>query len=260
MTLDEIAKRYGLTGSSSVSRIIGLLDQPQPIQDLLSRDKIGEGHVRYLSKIKDLSARSKWAKRAAEGGWTVKETEKRVSQILAKAHKVPAKSRTEPAPTQEYDYNGFHCALVGDQVIISGRNFNTTKDVPAQFIADYGSALECFLRDISAANPIDAASDSSEPELPPPASRAPSDLKESTDQPVPISDAGAAPVRAASDTNAAVDVAREAAPGIEPEGQDLKNAFAELANVLGLTEGPKKEGEGLGLNQLIDLLKSPKAR
>ena len=75
LTLEEIARRYGWSAASSVKRLIDLLDQPKAIQDFLSHDKIGEGHVRYLSRIKDLNARSKMAKRAAEEGWTVKMTE-----------------------------------------------------------------------------------------------------------------------------------------------------------------------------------------
>jgi ParB-like chromosome segregation protein Spo0J len=62
------------------------LEQPEAIQEILSRDKIGEGHVRYLSRIKDPEARVELAKRAAEEGWSVKMTEERVAKVLAKAH------------------------------------------------------------------------------------------------------------------------------------------------------------------------------
>jgi ParB-like chromosome segregation protein Spo0J len=68
-----------------VRRIIDLLDQPEAIRDDLSRDRIGERHVRSLSRIKDLNARVKLAKRVAEEGWTVKMTEDRVAKVLAKA-------------------------------------------------------------------------------------------------------------------------------------------------------------------------------
>jgi ParB-like chromosome segregation protein Spo0J len=66
-----------LISGTSVRRIIDLLDQPEAIRDDLSRDRIGERHVRSLSRIKDLNARVKLAKRAAEEGWTVKMTEDR---------------------------------------------------------------------------------------------------------------------------------------------------------------------------------------
>src|SRR5262249_32589594 len=46
-SLEEIAHRCGLSSPVSVRRIVDLLDEPVTIRDLLSRDRIGEGHVRY---------------------------------------------------------------------------------------------------------------------------------------------------------------------------------------------------------------------
>ncbi len=83
-TLEEIATRYGYRSHTSVVAIIALLDQPAAIQELVARATIGERHVRFLSRIKDLNARVKLAKRAAEEDWSVKETEKRVAKTLAK--------------------------------------------------------------------------------------------------------------------------------------------------------------------------------
>jgi ParB-like chromosome segregation protein Spo0J len=114
LNYEEIA--YGWSSGSSVKRIVDLLDQPEAIQEILSRDRIGEKHVRYLSRIKDLNARVKWAKRAAEEEWSAKETEARVARVLAKAGRGPGKSRAKDAPAHEYEYNGFHCKLVGDEV------------------------------------------------------------------------------------------------------------------------------------------------
>ena len=63
-----IAKCYGFSARSSVHKIIDLLDQPDPIQDLLSRDIIGEEQLHFLSRIKDLDAKVKVAKPAADEG------------------------------------------------------------------------------------------------------------------------------------------------------------------------------------------------
>jgi ParB-like chromosome segregation protein Spo0J len=103
---------------TSVIAIIALLDQPAAIQELVARATIGERHVRFLGRIKDLNARVKLAKRAAED-WSVKETEKRVAKTLAKAGKGAGKSRAKDTPAHEYDYNGFHCKPVGDEVALS---------------------------------------------------------------------------------------------------------------------------------------------
>ncbi len=71
-------------------------------------------------------------------------TEERVAKVLAKAGKGPGKSRAKDGPTHEYDYNGFHCKLVGNEVILGGRNYSRTKQSVKQFVADYQQALESF--------------------------------------------------------------------------------------------------------------------
>ena len=38
LNLEEIARRYGWRSSASVKRLVDLLDQPEPIQEILSRD------------------------------------------------------------------------------------------------------------------------------------------------------------------------------------------------------------------------------
>jgi HTH domain found in ParB protein len=128
--------------------MIALLDQPAAIQALVARATIGERHVRFLSRIKDLNARIKLAKRAAEESWSVKMTEERVAKLLPKAGKGPGKSRAKEAATYEYDYNGWHCKMVGDEVILSGRNYNRTKQSLKQYLADQEMAIVSFLRDV----------------------------------------------------------------------------------------------------------------
>jgi ParB/RepB/Spo0J family partition protein len=48
-TFEEIAHRYGLTSAGSVRRIVDLLDEPETIRGLLSRDRLGERHIRGLA-------------------------------------------------------------------------------------------------------------------------------------------------------------------------------------------------------------------
>src|SRR5258707_11457691 len=136
-TLEEIAKRYGYRSHTSVIAIIARLDQPAAIQELVARATIGERHVRFMSRIKDLNARVKLAKRAAEEDWSLKETEKRVAKTLAKAGKGPGKSRAKDTPAHEYDYNGFHCKLVGDEVVLGDRNFKRTRETLRGFLAEF---------------------------------------------------------------------------------------------------------------------------
>ncbi len=57
------------------------------------------------------------AKRAVEGGWSTRETERRVDAVLAKAHKAPRKA-SKLAAKEQYEYNGFNCVLDGDKVAV----------------------------------------------------------------------------------------------------------------------------------------------
>jgi ParB family chromosome partitioning protein len=208
-TLEEIAKRYGYRSHASVSLIIGLLDQPAEIQELVARATIGERHVRFLSRIKDLDARLKLAKRAAEEQWSVKMTEEGVAKVLAKAGKAPGKSGAKDGPTHEYDYNGWHCKMVGDEVILSGRNYNRTKQSLKQYLADQEMAIISFLRDVdaeSAAQPAAAANDDV-------ATVAPAEAAPST----PVATADVA------------DLIKQAAEAAKP----LKEVFSEVAKKAG---------------------------
>ncbi len=233
LTLDEIATRFGLSARSSVKRIIDLLEQPEPIRDLLSQDNIGEGQVRYLSRIKDLDARTKLAKRAAEEGWTVKATEEWVAKVLAKegkgSHKLPAKA----SPSQQYEYNGFRCALVGDEVVISGRNFKRTRDSVRQFVAEYQSALECFLRDIDAGSAEQPAADTTHPsaEVAPP-------------HDMPTSEVAADLMKQATEVAAAA--------------QPLKDIFSEIAKAVG-PAGSANEVGNASLSDLLTFFNKPRS-
>jgi hypothetical protein len=170
------------------------------------------------------------AKRAAEEGWTVKATEEHVAKVLAKAHKAPPTSRGKTAPSPQYEYNGFHCALVGDEVVIRGRNFRRTRDLVRQFVADYQSALECFLRD------IDGASAG-------PPSAAPTRSQDSAGAgPNPaLTDAGAPPDL--ENPTLAADLMKQAAE-VEAAGQPLKDLFSEIAksDLLSFFNKPKPSG------------------
>ena len=151
-TFEEIAHRYGLTSPGSVRRIVDLLDEPETIRDLLSRDRLGEGHMRYLTRIKDKRTRVQWAKKAAAEGWTVKMTDERVAKKLGDRPKAGSRKsngkRAKPGPSYEDDYNHFHCALVGEQVVLSGRNFKMNEEMLDQYVADLRAALESFVRDV----------------------------------------------------------------------------------------------------------------
>jgi ParB-like chromosome segregation protein Spo0J len=233
LTLEEIARRYGWSAASSVKRLIDLLDQPEAIQDFLSHDKIGEGHVRYLSRIKDLNARTKMAKRAAEEGWTVKATEERVAKVLAKAGKGPGKSPVKDSSTHQYEYNGFRCALVGDEVVVRGRNFKRTRESLRQFVAEYQSALECFVRDVDSAATEQPSTDVTSPS------------------------AEVAPPHDMPTSEVAVDLMKQATE-VAAAAQPLKDIFSEIAKAVG-PPGSANEVRNASLSDLLTFFNKPRS-
>src|SRR5262249_26981123 len=131
-SLEEIAHRCGLSSPVSVRRIVDLLDEPVTIRDLLSRDRIGEGHVRYLNRIKDTKTRVNFARRAADEGWSVKTTQDRVAKKLGDAPKAARKANgktSKRGASYEFVYNRFLCKLFGEEVELSGRRFKMNDEL-----------------------------------------------------------------------------------------------------------------------------------
>jgi ParB family transcriptional regulator, chromosome partitioning protein len=229
MTVDEIAKRYGYRNHASVSLIIGLLDQPSEIRDLVSRETIGEKHVRFLSRIKDLNARVKLAKRAADEEWSTKETEARVAKVLGKAHKKLPKSTAKHAAAYEYDYNGFHCKLIGDEVELSGRRFKRGKEMLRQYVTDLQVALESFVRDIDAKSAEKPATDG-------------------PDRAAGLASTEVAPSAEISSSEVTADLAKQ----LEAAAQPINELFTRITSA-------KKEGGTPGLADLLSIFEKPKS-
>lgn len=74
---EEVAKRLGRS-RSGISNLIRLLDLPDPVLDLLQSGELSEGHGRALLSVAGQQERLRLARQAAESGWSVRETERRV--------------------------------------------------------------------------------------------------------------------------------------------------------------------------------------
>ncbi len=94
LSQEEVARRVGLE-RSMVSRLLSLLDEPPPIQEIVARATITPHHVRALDTIQDKSQRVALAQEAANKHWSVRETEKRISRA-AKGGRSP---KAELAPS-----------------------------------------------------------------------------------------------------------------------------------------------------------------
>jgi len=101
MTQEAIAHRVGKS-QTAIARTLALLDLPPEIQDIMPRGIITETHTRSLRKITDRARQVELAHQGDKEGWTVKEMERRVHEVL-KQNGVPLKRRDTKArpPSQD---------------------------------------------------------------------------------------------------------------------------------------------------------------
>ncbi len=76
LTREDVGRRVGRS-RVAVSNLMRLLDLPDEVLDLLVEGKLTEGHGRALLLCKDHAARRALALEARDGGWSVRETERR---------------------------------------------------------------------------------------------------------------------------------------------------------------------------------------
>jgi ParB family transcriptional regulator, chromosome partitioning protein len=76
LTKEELGRRVGRS-RVAISNLIRLLDLPEEALELIERGDLSEGHGRAILLCKDHGARRHLALDARDGGWSVRETEKR---------------------------------------------------------------------------------------------------------------------------------------------------------------------------------------
>jgi ParB family transcriptional regulator, chromosome partitioning protein len=76
LTKEEVGRRVGRS-RVAISNLIRLLDLPEEALELIERGDLSEGHGRAILLCKDHAARRHLALDARDGGWSVRETEKR---------------------------------------------------------------------------------------------------------------------------------------------------------------------------------------
>lgn len=84
MSLRDIATQVGKS-HTAVSACVSLLELPIEVQKLASQLAISATHAQVLLKIRNDSTKVKFAKLAAEKGWTVRELEQRIDQWKGEA-------------------------------------------------------------------------------------------------------------------------------------------------------------------------------
>jgi ParB family chromosome partitioning protein len=75
VTQDELAKRLGKS-RSHITNMLGLLNLPREVKDLIGQDKISMGHARVLSKLQDSTKVIELAHKIVDEGLSVRDLEK----------------------------------------------------------------------------------------------------------------------------------------------------------------------------------------
>ncbi len=88
LSKEELARRVGRS-RPAVSNLIRLLDLPDEALELLESGELSEGHGRALLGLSGNDVRRHLARDAANGGWSVRETENRV--------KLASQPKSEPS-------------------------------------------------------------------------------------------------------------------------------------------------------------------
>jgi ParB family transcriptional regulator, chromosome partitioning protein len=79
LTKEEVGRRVGRS-RVAISNLVRLLDLPEEALELIERGDLSEGHGRAILLCKDHATRRTLALDARDGGWSVRETERRARE------------------------------------------------------------------------------------------------------------------------------------------------------------------------------------
>jgi ParB family chromosome partitioning protein len=79
LTKEEVARRVGRS-RVAISNLIRLLDLPEEALEVIGSGELSEGHGRAILLCKDQAERRRLAHAARDGGWSVRETERRARE------------------------------------------------------------------------------------------------------------------------------------------------------------------------------------
>ena len=108
LTQEQAAEAVGRS-RVAVTNLLRLLNLGKPVQQLMIDGKLEMGHARALLAL-DARRQDELARDAAELGWSVRETEKRVNELLSLTGKVTI-SKTAAPPKVDRDIERFEQEL-----------------------------------------------------------------------------------------------------------------------------------------------------
>jgi ParB family chromosome partitioning protein len=114
LTLEQVGQRVGRS-RSAVSNLMRLLDLPTEILELLETKELSEGHGRALLTARDRESHRELARRAIEGGWSVRRLESRAREsngVLAPATRTEQGQEPTRVSEQAQDVTAMNVAKV----------------------------------------------------------------------------------------------------------------------------------------------------
>jgi ParB family chromosome partitioning protein len=144
LSKEKLAQRVGRS-RPAISNLIRILTLPDEVLELLEDRKLSEGHGRALLGLEDHEARRRYARRAAEEGWSVRETEKRVK--LAGQPKGGAKKTVSAEETAALrDVADRFEASLGQEVKVRSRGAEIAVEIRFQDLDEAAAFAQRFDR------------------------------------------------------------------------------------------------------------------
>jgi ParB family chromosome partitioning protein len=144
LSKEKLAQRVGRS-RPAISNLIRILTLPDEVLELLEGRKLSEGHGRALLGLEDHDARRRYARRAAEEGWSVRETEKRVK--LAGQPKAATKKAVSAEETASLrDVADHFEASLGQEVKVRSRGAEIAVEIRFQDLDEAAAFARRFDR------------------------------------------------------------------------------------------------------------------
>lgn len=147
LTKGEVGRRIGKS-RVAVSNLIRLLELPDEAVELIETGVLTEGHGRAVLMCRDHDSRRRLAREARDGGWSVRETERRAKGLEAGGG--PARSSTRPLHPDLVDALGAAedalTAALGQEVKVRARGDGARAELTFETPGDAIALAERILR------------------------------------------------------------------------------------------------------------------
>ena len=119
VTQEELAKRLGKS-RSHITNMLGLLNLPDEVKDMISKDQISMSHARVLSKMEDKDEIINLANKIVNDNLNVRDIEEvSKNKEIKKTHKINTKNN------EKYEYvQNIMCEKLGTKVKIGSNKIN----------------------------------------------------------------------------------------------------------------------------------------